>query len=328
MNTLPEPNISVIVPAYNARAYIDDTLAAIFRQTHSPAEVIVVDDGSLDGTAGHVNRAFPQVTVVRQDNGGPSRARNTGAEQASSEWLAFCDSDDLWLPWRLEAQVGLIQTEAALGTLAPALVGGHTLLAGADDAGLVAERAARSGRPPDRKPREVTLADLLVRNFIRSSTVLVRARVFRDLGGFDPHSDGAEDWDLWLRIAAGHRVIVSPVPLSVYRSRPGSYSRSVPRLTRATIGVMQKWLPDDENQLPVMLYRRACTRRVLSLIYRHSLARLSIPGDFWGFQPVACPWQSAYGLTLWAARKVPFVLRPAAAGYGAVRAWLRKRRRR
>ncbi len=90
-------DFSVIIPAYNREAFIDETLAAIFAQAHPPSEVIVVDDGSTDGTADRA-RAYSGCTVISVPNGGAANARHIGVGAARFRWVAFCDSDDLWKP--------------------------------------------------------------------------------------------------------------------------------------------------------------------------------------------------------------------------------------
>src|SRR6185312_11793255 len=92
--------ISVVIPAYNAAAYVGDALASIAAQTCRPAEVIVVDDGSADDTAAIA--AAAGAIVIRQPNGGASAARNAGVARARSQWIAFLDADDRWLPEYVE----------------------------------------------------------------------------------------------------------------------------------------------------------------------------------------------------------------------------------
>jgi glycosyltransferase involved in cell wall biosynthesis len=94
MSKLPE--ISVVIPAYNASRFIGETLEGVLSQTHKAKEVIVVDDGSQDDTAAMVLRFSESVRLVRQENAGESRARNVGRSMASGDWIAFLDSDDVW----------------------------------------------------------------------------------------------------------------------------------------------------------------------------------------------------------------------------------------
>jgi glycosyltransferase involved in cell wall biosynthesis len=103
----PESAVSVLVPTYNRAHFLPETLDSILSQTYSPAEVIVVDDGSTDDTQAVISRLYPQVKYHRIDNSGVCMARNTAASFATSPYIAFCDSDDLWRPDKLEKQMEL-----------------------------------------------------------------------------------------------------------------------------------------------------------------------------------------------------------------------------
>ena len=104
--------ISVVIPAYNAARFLPRCLASVFAQTLKPDEVIVVDDGSTDDTAALA--AALGARVISRPNGGLSAARNTGIQNASSEWIALLDADDLWAPEKLERQVACIRPETVL----------------------------------------------------------------------------------------------------------------------------------------------------------------------------------------------------------------------
>jgi glycosyltransferase involved in cell wall biosynthesis len=107
---MKSPLISVIVPAYNTSRTIAETLDSVLAQTFEDYEVVVVDDGSPDDVAELVARSYPQVRLVRQENRGLAGARNTGIKEAKGEYVAFLDSDDVWLPRKLELQVEQIKT--------------------------------------------------------------------------------------------------------------------------------------------------------------------------------------------------------------------------
>jgi glycosyltransferase involved in cell wall biosynthesis len=96
-------NVSVIVPAFNSSTYIGETIQSVLEQTHSALEILVIDDGSTDNTADVVRR-YP-VRYFCQQNAGPSAARNTGIANARGEFIAFLDSDDLWIPQKLAVQL-------------------------------------------------------------------------------------------------------------------------------------------------------------------------------------------------------------------------------
>lgn len=215
--------VSVVIAAYNAEPTLRAALQSALRQDPRPAEVIVVDDGSEDGTAS-VAAAFPEVRVVKQANAGPSAARNTGIAEASQPWIAFLDADDLWLPDRLARQLATLRRYPQAGLLAGDWVRDE------DETGP-ATRGTVS-LPGYR--------DILLLNRFQTSTVLVRAELLQRSGGFDPSLDGAEDWDLWLRCAALAPVVKLDEPLVVYRDEPDGYSKDLIRLYRRMLPMLQR----------------------------------------------------------------------------------------
>ena len=101
-------SVSVIIPAHNASEYIGRAIESVLAQTRKPDEIIVVDDGSTDDTARIIADYGSKVIYIQQENAGPSVARNTGIEAATSEWIAFLDADDEWIPEKLELQTELL----------------------------------------------------------------------------------------------------------------------------------------------------------------------------------------------------------------------------
>ena len=212
--------ISVVIPAYNAGAHLPATLASVFAQLRMPDEVIVVDDGSTDGTAEIA--ALAGAHVIRQPNGGVSAARNAGVHAARSPWIAFLDADDLWLPAFIERLAGGIRAcpdAAAVFTdyvlddpAAPcpswfAVDHSYRSLRGAEIARGV-RRFAGS---------DVAAALIRSRAFISTSALAVRRTAFQACGGFDQSFRRAEDLELMLRLLARTTVAAVEEPLSVYR---------------------------------------------------------------------------------------------------------------
>ena len=103
--------VTAVIPAWNAEAWLQETVDSILAQTRPPEAVIVIDDGSTDGTADCLRTRDERVTVVTQANAGVSAARNEGTRRAVTEWVAYCDADDLWMPRKLEAQWALAEAE-------------------------------------------------------------------------------------------------------------------------------------------------------------------------------------------------------------------------
>lgn len=178
------PLVSAIIPAYNAEKFVNRAIESAIVQSHHLLEIIVVDDGSIDDTARAAAR-FP-VTVIRQNNGGPASARNTGAKAARGEWLAFLDHDDTWHPEKTELQLKFVEP------------------------GIDAVFSEKVPGKPD-----VTFAEMFQRNYGGNpSSTIIRAETLRSLDYFDDALSlkGVDDYDLWLRfLIAGYKFATTPV---------------------------------------------------------------------------------------------------------------------
>lgn len=244
-----EPTFSVVVPAFNAERTIAATMRSVLMQTRSDFELLVVDDGSTDATAERVEglAGDPRVRLLRQENSGVATARNSGIAAARGRFVSFLDSDDLWLPSYLETMGDALDAN--------------------DDAGLAftdawvwdehVRRFARqtimvTGNPPvvvPDDPRELFRL-LLAGNFVYTSAT-VRRSVLAEVGGFNGAVSPAEDWELWLRVAAhGHRAVRPAGVLCVHRVRAGSLSSDrgvmLAAATRLFRVVATEYVLDDE----------------------------------------------------------------------------------
>jgi glycosyltransferase involved in cell wall biosynthesis len=228
--------ISTIIPAYNAAPFIAQSVASALAQDGVEAEVIVIDDGSTDGTWQALEPFGDAVRKVRQANAGPARSRNHWARLARGEWLAFLDADDEWLPQKLSRQLSLADGQTAL-------VYSDRINFGSCH--RVAERlsdcvALWEGDVFER---------LLIGNFVTTSSVLMRRDWFERLGGFDEGFAGCEDWDLWLRCtAAGGRVRVCREPLLRYRCHPCSISHNYDHVLNERLQVIRRALALPRGQ--------------------------------------------------------------------------------
>lgn len=205
----PVTPVSVIIPAKNVAAYINETLSSALAQ-NEVGEVIVVDDGSTDDTAAIV-RAIrdPRLRLMTNDSAGVSSARNLGARHASGEWLLFLDADD-----RLRSGAVAALLTAARGAPRAVLVYGdyNTI----DSEGRqIGRRSLLKGR---RKPSGDVLTRLAAGNFIVNGGIaLARAEAFRAVGGFDTSLRYCEDWHCWCRLAAIGEFEFAPELLLDYR---------------------------------------------------------------------------------------------------------------
>ncbi|HYO61028.1 MAG TPA: glycosyltransferase [Actinomycetota bacterium] len=209
------PPISVVIPAYNYADYLAPCVESVLAQTHAPADVVVVDDASTDATP-EVVRAFgDRVTYVRHaQNSGLSAARNTGIRHAGADWITFLDADDVMKPGNLEAKGRRIAEHPS----ARILFGNAEVI---DSAG----NPLGVARPRDGArllPQRELLAMLLERNPFFASSAVVARECFEVAGGFDEELRHAEDWDMWLRIAATFDGFYEDEPLLQHRTHAAS----------------------------------------------------------------------------------------------------------
>ncbi|MFM8552679.1 MAG: glycosyltransferase family 2 protein, partial [Nitrospiraceae bacterium] len=191
---MSEPWVSVVIPVFNGAPFVAKAVASVRAQGLRDVEILVVDDGSTDGT--QVVLADLQRTEgivwFQQDHGGPARSRNRGIQEAKGTFVALLDCDDVWLPHKLERQLALLRDRPELGLV-------HTDYEVVDEQGRVEERVAARHSP-----------EPLVRAFAGGhvalpSTLLIRRAVLGKVGGLNPDLYGSEDSDLTIRLfdAAG-----------------------------------------------------------------------------------------------------------------------------
>ncbi len=209
------PQVSVIIPAYNAMKFLPITLDGVLKQTFQDFEVIIVDDGSSDSIKEWSKSIEDQrVVFISQDNQGPAAARNRGIRQAKGEFLAFLDADDLWFNTKLEKQVKILENNPNIGLV-------YTWLGSIDGLGNIRGKIIKNNLEGD------VWKTLIEHNIIEcGSTPMVRYSCFEKVGNFDPQLAYAQDWDMWLRIASEYRFKVIPEVLVYYRIHPNNRSKN------------------------------------------------------------------------------------------------------
>jgi len=234
------PAVSVVIPTFNREATVLEAIRSAFAQTLVPKEVIVVDDGSTDGTwrllRQEAQRQGERLRTLRLEHGERGRARNHGIRGATASYVAFLDSDDLWRQDHLEVQVGAL--EADPGAIAAA--GDYGLMS--FDGRRVREHVRRTSENGGRPSRRFALDDeaaklqalVLQRIIIHPSEVVARREAVLACGGFCETVNGAEDWLLWVRLACRGTVVLTGRPTVWLRSspdntfsRPGEFARSI-----------------------------------------------------------------------------------------------------
>jgi glycosyltransferase involved in cell wall biosynthesis len=207
--------VSVIIPAYNAMAYLPETMASVLNQNFTDFEAIVVNDGSSDETEQWVSQiSDPRVKLVSQANQGLSGARNTGIKHAQGEFITFIDGDDFWEPTKLEKQVQYLAANPKAGLV-------YTWVA------YVNERGKSTGRIVKNNAEGDVWQQLTERNIIECGSVaMIRRECFETVGVFDRDIDAAQDWDMWLRIAARYQFLLVREPLVFYRQHANNKSKN------------------------------------------------------------------------------------------------------
>ena len=196
---------SVIIPVYNRANTICDAINSVLAQSYSNYEIILVDDGSTDNLKEVIFQYGDNITYVYQNNSGASAARNNGIRRANGEFIAFLDSDDAWLPSKLEKQLAYLDMVEGLG-----LIG--TGYFNCD------ENLCTPVIPVKLKMAKTEREEILIRNIWPTPSVIVRRSCFETVGMFNENMRFAEDWEMWIRIAQAFPVATLEEPLVCIRN--------------------------------------------------------------------------------------------------------------
>lgn len=226
------PRVSVVIPTFNCGQFIRRTVKSALAQTYRDLEVIVVDDGSTDGTRSILSEYGSSVRYIFQSNQGASAARNAALEKASGEFIAYLDADDLWVPDKLARQVEYLDANPGCGLV-------HTDVAVIDEQDSVLY--ARFNQETQRAvPQGTCLRQLLLRSHIQTLTVVERRAAFDCAGKFDVRLPVAQDYLHWIQVALeGYEIGYLPDPLGLYRWRAGSLMASQRRLVADFVRIYQ-----------------------------------------------------------------------------------------
>lgn len=234
-----EPKVSVVITSYNYERYIGETIESVLSQSYPVFEVIVVDDGSADRSPDVARKFGGIVRVIEQENQGVCVARNNGARLATSEILTFVDSDDIWLPNKVEKQVAAFVSDDEVG-----LVSCGFRAFAPDGSTIYESLTGKSGWVAD----EI----LLMREEIINSTassIAVRRDLFERVGGFDERREifAAEDRDLCYRIARIAKHVFLPEVLLDYRMHGSNGHLNIHGMERALLVSYKKIFDSEES---------------------------------------------------------------------------------
>ena len=205
------PQFSVIIPLYNKAPYVRKTVESVLGQTLGDYELIIIDNGSNDGSS-EIVAGFtdPRIQIIRlEENVGVSNARNKGVEISSAPNITFLDADDWWEPTFLEEMAGLIERHPNAGIYGTS----YWMVKNSK------KRLAPIGVDDGFTEGEINYCTVYAKTLcmpLTSITVAIPRAVFDEAGGFKPHLKLGEDFDLWIRIALKHKVVFLNKPLSNY----------------------------------------------------------------------------------------------------------------
>lgn len=192
---LKKNSVSVIIPTFNRIKFIDRAIESVINQSLYPDEIIVVDNGSTDGTVDHIKNNYPKVIILVENRLGVSFARNKGIKESKCDWVAFLDSDDQWLPKKLEKQMKLIND-----------TNNDIFLIHCDEY-WIKNRKKKNQKKKHKKKGGLIFDECLKLCCISPSSAIIKKDKLLQIGLFDENLSVCEDYDLWLRISILYPVI-------------------------------------------------------------------------------------------------------------------------
>lgn len=249
--------VSVVIPTRNRAAYLEQAIRSVLGQTYPEIELIVVNDGSTDGTSSLLSSLQvqePRISVVHLSGEGASAARNAGIKKATGEYIAFLDDDDLWLPRKLERQIEVLERDRSIGLVYAQSV-------------IVDEKVnARRVWPSNGMP--TSFKDLYrTGNTIPTMTVVVRGSCLKQVGGFDTRFRICQDYDLWLRIANSFPVKAVTEVLAIYRHHQSNISAHRERTTEEVIQIFEQYGNAKFGISRALRIRRVAEERMATAAY-------------------------------------------------------------
>lgn len=259
---MKEGLVSVIVPVYNRENYVGETLDSILQQTYKDIEIIAVNDGSTDNSLlvlKEYKEKYPgKIVIIDQQNQGQVKSRNNAIMQANGEYIAFLDSDDLWLPEKLEKQIPLFVNNVGLV---------YSGIYNIDDEGSIIDTELCQ-----RDMRGDIYLKLLIKNRMTGGTVVLRRDVIDKVGMFDVDFAAAENWDLWIRVCRYYTADFVNEPLVKYRKHPGNMSKDGLLMLNIINDILKKHC-SDEPESPEM--KAAIDKARANFAYRKGIYYIS-----------------------------------------------------
>jgi len=229
-------NISVVIPSYNRREFLKRSIDSAINQTKKPLEIIVVDDGSTDGTETMIKSDYDFVKFIKQKNKGVSAARNIGIKVSIGEWICFLDSDDEWKKDKLEKQINAMKSNP-----------GYKFFHSNE---IWIKNGLRINQKKKHKKYGGDIFDkCLDMCRISPSSVMIDKTVFDEVGNFNENLVVCEDYELWLRICDKYRVFFIDEPLIIkYGGHQGQLSYSIESIENHRIKALEYLILENLNR--------------------------------------------------------------------------------
>jgi glycosyltransferase involved in cell wall biosynthesis len=240
--TNKKPLVSVIIPTYNRGWIIKEAIDSVLAQDFIDFELIVVDDGSTDNTSEILHSYWEDINVIRQSNQGVSAARNRGLSEASGRFIAFLDSDDLWLSKKLSSQVDFFNSNP------------DALICQTEEI-WIRNGVRVNPKKRHKKPWGMIFEPSLALCLVSPSAVMIRRSLFDEIGVFDETLPACEDYDLWLRISCRYPVFLIDMPLIIKRGGHSDQLSASSGLDKSRIKAIKKII--ESNLLSKTQYKAA-----------------------------------------------------------------------
>jgi glycosyltransferase involved in cell wall biosynthesis len=227
------PMVSVILPTYNRAWIVKESILSVLAQTFQDYELIVVDDGSTDDTRIILDEFQDRIMVIHRENSGVSSARNHGVAAAKGKWIAFLDSDDLWMPGKLAVQMEFFLSNPDVRICQT-------------DEIWIRNGCRINPKKYHKKPSGDIFLPSLSLCLVSPSAVMMEKEFFNQMGGFDETLPSCEDYDFWLRIGCKYPISLIPNPLVIKRGGHPDQLSAAPGLDRYRIRSLSKILKTEK----------------------------------------------------------------------------------
>ena len=243
------PKVSICIPTHNRKHYLRETLESIFAQTYKDYEIVIVDDGSTDGTDQMIKQSNYPIRYFWQENRGVAEARNKLLELADGEYITFIDSDDLLFPYAIEELLGLVEHN------------GFEVVAYSSYIGID-ERGNKVKRKPHKLPSGHIAADLFEYIYVHSCGTMCRKKLLEEVGGFDTSLPVCSEYALWLKLSLKYEFIPANKPAFKRRRHSGNLSAYSFANRKIELNVLEHAYENDfsHNTTQVLTVHRAMKR--------------------------------------------------------------------